>query len=53
MKGTLVEFDGYTIYWIYIEEQNRIIRAKNLQIFKDIKIKKDIILPYYEKKLTF
>lgn len=29
------------------------IIAKNLQIFKDIKIKKEIILPHYKKKLIF
>lgn len=29
------------------------LRAKNLQIFEDTEIKKDMILPYYEKEPTF
>lgn len=29
MKGTLVGFDGYTIYRVLIEEQSRVIRAKD------------------------
>ncbi len=53
MKGTLVRFDGHTIYRMYIEEQSCVIRAKNLQIFEDIEIKRDTVLPYYEKEPMF
>lgn len=53
MKSTLIGFDGHTTYWVYIEKQSCVIWAKNLQIFEDIKIQKDTILPYYEDKPTF
>lgn len=53
MKGTLVGFDGHTIYRVHIEEQSRVIRAKDLRIFEDTEIKKDTILPHYEKEPTF
>ena len=53
MKGTLVGFDGHTIYQVYIEEQSRVIRAKDLQIFEDTESKKDTVLPYYGKEPTF
>lgn len=38
---------------MYIEEQSHVIRAKNLQIFSNTKIKKDIVLLDYKKKPTF
>lgn len=53
MKVTLIAFDGYTIYWVYIEEQSHVIKAKNLQIFEDSEIKNDTILPCYKKEPTF
>ena len=53
MKDTLVGFDRHTIYQLHIEKQSCIIRTKNLQIFKDIKIKKNTVLLYYKKKSTF
>ena len=53
MKGTLVGFDGHTIYRVHIEEQSRVIRAKDLRIFQDTEIKRETVLPYYEKEPTF
>ena len=30
LRGTLVGFDGHTIYKVYIKDQNRVIQIKNL-----------------------
>lgn len=53
LKEKLVGFDGYTIYKIYIEEQNKVIRAKHIRIFKDIIAKIYSFLSNFDKKLTF
>lgn len=47
LKGKLVRFDNHIIYRVYVEEQKRVIRIKDLQIFKDIKTKKNTTLPDY------
>lgn len=53
LRGKLVGFDGHTIYHVYLEEQLKVIRLKNLWIYKD-HIPKDFInLPIYEKTPTF
>ena len=53
LKGKLVGFDGHTIYRIHIEEQNRVIRVKDLRIFEDMETKENTLLPSYEDKPTF
>lgn len=53
MKGILVGFNEHTIYQVYIEEPSGIIRAKNLSIFEDTEIKRDMILPYYKEEPKF
>lgn len=53
LRGKLVGFDGHTIYHVYLEEQLKVIRIKNLWIYKD-HIPKDFTnLPIYEKTSTF
>lgn len=46
-KGTLVGYNSYTIYQVHIKEQNKAIRVKDLQIFKDYKSKSASNLPDY------
>ena len=54
LRGTLVGFDGHTIYKVYIKDQNRVIRIKNLRIFEDYKSKGSTKLPdYFESLSTF
>lgn len=53
LKGKLVGFNGYIIYRVHIEKQNRVIRVKDLRIFKDTEIKENTSLPSYEKEPTF
>lgn len=53
LKKKLVGFDGHTIYRVYIEGQNKVIRVKNLKIFYDITSKLTIIFPNFEGKLIF
>ena len=53
LKGKLVGFDGHTIYRVHIEEQNRVIRVKDLRIFEDTETKKNTLLLSYEDKPTF
>lgn len=53
MKEKLVGFDGYVIYRVYVEKQNRVIRVKYLQIFEDIATKRHLALPNFDKKPTF
>lgn len=48
-----IRFHDYTIYKIYIEEQNKVIWVKNLQIFKDIISKVTISLLDFDKKPIF
>lgn len=53
MKEKLVEFNGNTIYKVYIDNQNKIIRVKDYWIFKDILTKAFSILPNFDGKLIF
>lgn len=49
-----MSFDNHTIYRIYIEEQKRIIKVKDLQIFEDTEIKQyTILLNYKNSKPIF
>lgn len=53
LKGKLVGFNGHTIYRVHIEEQNRVIRVKGLQIFEDTENKENTSLPSYKNEPTF
>lgn len=51
MKGILIGYNRYTIYKIYIKEQNKVIWIKDFCIFEDYKTKKFIKLSYYFNEL--
>lgn len=53
LKGKLVGFDGHTIYRVHIEDQNKVIRVKDLRIFEDIISKATTSLPDFDGKPTF
>lgn len=53
LQGILVEYDGHTIYRVYIREQNKVIRIKDLRIFEDFETKVDTNLPDYQYTPTF
>ncbi len=54
LRGTLVGFDGHTIYRVHIKDQNRVIQVKDLQIFEDYKAKITTkLLDYSESQTTF
>lgn len=53
LRGTFVGYDGHTIYRVHIQEQNKVIRIKNLQIFEDHEAKSSTSLPDYENGPTF
>lgn len=54
LKRTLVGYNSYIIYQVYINKQNKVIRVKDLQIFEDYKSKTATNLPTYnEDILTF
>lgn len=53
LKGQLVGFDGHTIYPVHIEEQKRVIRVKDLQIFEDTITKPHTVLPSYDGEPSF
>lgn len=53
LRGTLVGYDGHTIYRVYIKEQNKVIRIKDLRIFEDYETKVDTSLPDYQFTPTF
>lgn len=40
LKGKLVGFNGHTIYRVHIEEQNRVISVKDIQILRIYRIKR-------------
>lgn len=48
LKGTLVGYDGHTIYRVHIKEQNKVIRVKDLRIFKYYERKSATKLPDYD-----
>ena len=39
LKGTLVGYNGHTIYQVHIKEQNKVIKVKDLRIFEDYESK--------------
>ena len=53
LKGTLVGYDGHTIYRVHIKDQNKVIRVKDLGIFKDFETKPFTNLLDYKDKPTF
>lgn len=53
LKSTLVGYDGHTIYRVFIREQDKVIRVKDLQIFEDKSEKVSITIPNFEGKPTF
>ena len=53
LKGTLVGYDGHTIYRVFIRSQDMVIRVKDLRIFEDTSRKDLTLLPDYEGKPTF
>ncbi len=48
LKGTLVGYNDHTIYRVYIEEQNKVIRVKDLRIFEDYESKSATDIPDYD-----
>lgn len=48
-----MEFNSHIIYYVHIEEQNQVIRIKDLYIFKDTENKKNIFLLFYENESIF
>lgn len=53
LKKKLIKFDGYTIYRVNVEEQNKVIRVKDLQIFENIAAKTLLALPDFDGKPMF
>ncbi len=53
LKGKLVGFDGHTSYRVHIEDQNKVIRVKNLRIFEDTSAKANSTLLDFNRKPTF
>lgn len=49
LKGILAGYDGHTIYKVFIQEQDKTILIKELQIFKDISKKASIALSNFEE----
>lgn len=49
LKGTLVRYDGHTIYRMYCKDQRKVIRVKDLRIFEDYKNKLSTELLDYSK----
>lgn len=53
LQGTLVGYDGHTIYRVYIQEQNKVIHIKDLRIFEDYETKTETSLLAYQNIPTF
>lgn len=53
LKETLVGYNSYTIYRVYIKDQNKVIQVKDLKIFKDFETKLFTNFPDYKNKPTF
>ena len=47
-KNLLVGYDGHTIYWVFLEQDNKIIHVKNFWIYKDAIFKKATTIPTYK-----
>ena len=52
LKGTLVDFDRRKIYRVQIQDQNKVIRVKDLRIFEDYETKESIELPDNSESLS-
>lgn len=53
LRGTLVGYDGQTIYRVHIREQSKVIRTKDLRIFEDYETRASNNLPDYRNTSTF
>lgn len=53
LRRTLVRYDGYIIYRVYIQKQNKVIRIKDLKIFEDYETKTSTDLPDHKNAPTF
>lgn len=53
LKKRFVRFDGYIIYRVHIEDQNKVIRVKDLQMFENTSTKAFSALPDFDEKPTF
>ena len=53
LRWKFVGFDGHTIYRVHIEDQNKVIRVKDLWIYADITSKVTTSLPDFEGISTF
>lgn len=53
LKKKFVGFDGFTIYRVYIEDQNKVIKVKNLQILEDTSTKAFSTLSNFDGKPRF
>lgn len=54
LKGTLVGYDGHTIYRVHLKDQKKVIRLKDLCIFEDYESKTSTkLLDYSEGIPTF
>ncbi len=53
LRGKLVGFDGHTIYRVYIKDQNKVIRIKDLRIYEAITLKVTESLSDFEGRPTF
>ena len=49
LKGTLVGYDGHTIYRVHLKDQKKVIQVKDLRIFEDYESKFSIELPDYSE----
>ena len=49
LKGTLVGYDGHTIYRVHLKDQKKVIRVKDLRIFEDYESKFSTELPDYSE----
>ncbi|MCJ1346413.1 hypothetical protein MMC31_004629, partial [Peltigera leucophlebia] len=49
LKGTLVGYDGHTIYQVYLKDQMKVIWVKDLCIFQDYESKFSTELPDYSE----
>ncbi len=49
LKGTLIGYDDHTIYRIYLKDQKKVIRVKDLRIFEDYATKSSTRLLDYSK----
>lgn len=54
LRKVLVGYDSHTIYPVYIKDQQKVIRVKDLRIFEDYEMKTSTKLPdYNNNKPTF